>query len=94
MQYNLALHPDHYLNAGKPYWELPPRSDAVAVALGARAQAPGDSGGMVESLSPELDWNISRMARGGCRIRNRIAASTWLNLISQPNSRNSCFNRN
>jgi alkane 1-monooxygenase len=27
-QYNLALHPDHHLNAGKPYWELRPRSDA------------------------------------------------------------------
>jgi alkane 1-monooxygenase len=34
MQYNLALHPEHHLVAGKPYWELEPRSDAPRLPCG------------------------------------------------------------
>jgi fatty acid desaturase len=33
-QYNLALHPDHHLAAGKPYWELRPRPDAPCLPCG------------------------------------------------------------
>jgi alkane 1-monooxygenase len=34
LQYNLALHADHHLAAGKPYWELKPKSDAPRLPCG------------------------------------------------------------
>jgi alkane 1-monooxygenase len=34
MQYNLPLHPDHHLFAGKPFWKLHPRSDAPRLPCG------------------------------------------------------------
>ncbi len=34
MQYNLALHADHHLVAGKPYWALRPTSDAPRLPCG------------------------------------------------------------
>jgi len=34
MQYNLGLHADHHLAAGKPYWQLQPRSGAPRLPCG------------------------------------------------------------